>query len=75
VFATVSQPRPGDFPVGCAKSRAAARALTLARQPQLTQYDLDCLLYRRDFPVMFTRALGLVTAKWKRFLHGSTVES
>jgi hypothetical protein len=47
VPATGSPPRPGDFPLGSVKSRAAARALALARQPQLTQWDLDCLLIER----------------------------
>jgi hypothetical protein len=47
MFATVSQPRPGDFPVGSARSRAAARASISARQPELTQYDLECLLMER----------------------------
>jgi hypothetical protein len=45
--ATVSHPRPGDFPIGSAKSRAAARASISARQPQLTQYDLECLLIEK----------------------------
>jgi hypothetical protein len=41
--ATTSQPRPGDFPLGSAQSRAAARAAISARQPQLSQYDVECL--------------------------------
>ena len=45
--ATLSGPRPGDFAVGSAQSRAAARALVLARQPQLTQWNRECLLLVR----------------------------
>ena len=45
--ATVLPPRPGDFTLRCAKSRAAARALVLARQPKMTTEDLECLLIHR----------------------------
>jgi hypothetical protein len=43
VTATDSGPRPGDFPIGSPKSRAAARAMISARVPKLTRYDRDCM--------------------------------
>src|SRR5690349_6955611 len=45
--ATIPDLRPGDFPIGSARSRAAARALVSARQPKLTTADLDCLEVKR----------------------------
>ena len=47
ISATVLPPRAGDFTLRSAKSRAAARALVLARQPKMTREDLECLLIHR----------------------------
>jgi hypothetical protein len=41
--ATDSAPRPGDFPLGSPKSRAAARAKLRGMQ-EMTPYDSDCFL-------------------------------
>jgi hypothetical protein len=41
--ATLSQPKPGDFPLGSPESRAAARAI-LIRRTALSPYDMDCYI-------------------------------
>jgi hypothetical protein len=53
--ATDSTPQPGDFPLGSAESRAAARAKVQGEQ-RLTPYDRDCLLIQSMIPLTYAYA-------------------
>ena len=54
--ATGSSIRPGDFPLGSAESRAAARA-KLQQVQKMTPYDRDCLsIYNMMYAVTYAHS-------------------